>query len=83
VRSSGSLLAGLATVCLTPSPPAGPALPGFRLVTTHAPLQRHALDLPGVSHRLGGAQSAARPAQPEQPGKRAPAPVTGGDFGVA
>ena len=32
-RSFGSLLADLATNCLTPSP-AGPALPGFRLVTT-------------------------------------------------
>jgi hypothetical protein len=34
VRNFGSLLAGQATSCLTPSPPADPALPGFRLVTT-------------------------------------------------
>ena len=35
------------------SQPADPALPGFRLVTTPTPLQRQALDLLGVSHRLG------------------------------
>ena len=34
MRSSGSLLAGLATRCLNTIAPAGPALPGFRLVTT-------------------------------------------------
>ena len=34
MRGFGSLLADLAASCLTPSPPAGPALPGFRLVTT-------------------------------------------------
>ena len=32
--------------------PADPALPGFRLVTTPT-LQRQALDVLGVSHRLG------------------------------
>jgi hypothetical protein len=40
-----------------PPPPPGPArspqLHGFRLVST--PLQRQALDLSGVSHRLGAA----------------------------
>ena len=36
MHSSGSLLAGLATICLNTIAPAGPALPGFRLVTTPA-----------------------------------------------
>jgi Transposase DDE domain len=53
VHSFGSLLADLATICLNQIQPADPALPGFRLVTTPTPLQRHALDLLGVSHRLG------------------------------
>jgi hypothetical protein len=53
VHSFGSLLADLATICLNTIQPADPALPGFRLVTTPTPLQRHALDLLGVSHRLG------------------------------
>jgi len=82
VRSSGSLWPAW--------PPAAsshcPRRPRpARLPARHhpAPLQRQALDLVGVGHRLGGAKSAARPAQPEEPGKRAPAPVTGGDFGVA
>ena len=35
--------------------PADPALPAFRLVTTPTPLQRQALELLGVSHRLGTA----------------------------
>jgi hypothetical protein len=53
VHSSASLLADLATICLNTIAPADPALPGFRLVTTPTPLQRQALDLLGVSHRLG------------------------------
>ena len=53
VHSFGSLLADLATICLNQIQPADPALPGFQLVTTPTPLQRHALDLLGVSHRLG------------------------------
>jgi hypothetical protein len=53
VHSFDSLLADLATICLNQIQPAGPALPGFQLVTTPTPLQRHALDLLGVSHRLG------------------------------
>jgi hypothetical protein len=53
VHSSASLLADLATICLNTIAPADPALPGFRLVTTPTPLQRKALDLLGVSHRLG------------------------------
>ena len=53
VHSFASLLADLATICLNTIAPADPALPGFRLVTTPTPLQRQALDLLGVSHRLG------------------------------
>ena len=53
VHSFTSLLADLATICLNQIQPADPALPGFQLVTTPTPLQRQALDLLGVSHRLG------------------------------
>jgi len=53
VHSFGTLLADLATICLNTIAPADPALPGFRLVTTPTPLQRQALELLGVSHRLG------------------------------
>jgi len=53
VHSFGSLLADLATICLNTIAPADPALPGFRLVTTPTAHQRQALDLLGVSHRLG------------------------------
>jgi hypothetical protein len=53
VHSFGTLLTDLATICLNTIAPADPALPGFRLVTTPTPLQRQALDLLGVSHRLG------------------------------
>jgi hypothetical protein len=52
-HSFASLLADLATICLNTIAPADPAVPGFRLVTTPTPLQRQALDLLGVSHRLG------------------------------
>jgi Transposase DDE domain len=55
VHSFTSLLADLATICLNQIQPADPVLPAFRLVTTPTPLQRHALDLLGVSHRLGTA----------------------------
>jgi hypothetical protein len=55
VHSFSSLLADLATICLNQIQPADPALPSFRLTTTPTPLQRHALDLLGVSHRLGTA----------------------------
>jgi hypothetical protein len=55
VHSFTSLLADLATICLNQIQPADPALPGFRLVTTPTPLQRQALELLGVSHRLGTA----------------------------
>jgi len=53
VHSLATLLADLGTICLNTIAPADPATPGFRLVTTPTPLQRHALDLLGVSHRLG------------------------------
>jgi Transposase DDE domain len=53
VHSFDSLLTDLATICLNQIQPTGGALPAFRLVTTPTPLQRHALDLLGVSHRLG------------------------------
>jgi hypothetical protein len=55
VHSFATLLADLATICQNTIAPADPALPGFRLVTTPTPLQRHAFDLLGVSHRLGAA----------------------------
>ena len=55
VHSFQTLLADLATICLNQIQPADPALPGFRLVTTPTLLQRQALDLLGVSHRLGTA----------------------------
>ncbi len=53
VHSFTSLLRDLATICLNQIQPADSALPAFSLVTTPTPLQRHALDLLGVSHRLG------------------------------
>jgi Transposase DDE domain len=55
VHSFHTLLADLATICLNQIQPADPALPAFRLITTPTPLQRQALDLLGVSHRLGAA----------------------------
>src|SRR5689334_19715737 len=53
VHSFATLLADLGTICLNQIQPADPALPGFRLVTTPTSLQRQALELLGVSHRLG------------------------------
>ena len=53
VHSFATLLADLGTICLNQIQPADPALPGFRLVTTPTILQRQALELLGVSHRLG------------------------------
>jgi len=53
VHSFTSMLADLATICFNQIQPADPTLPAFRLVTTPTPLQRQALDLLGVSHRLG------------------------------
>jgi hypothetical protein len=53
VHSLTSLLADLATICLNQIQPADPALPSFRVITTPTPIQRHALELLGISHRLG------------------------------
>jgi hypothetical protein len=53
VHSFATLLADLGTICLNQIQPADPTLPGFRLITTPTPLQRQALELLGVSHRLG------------------------------
>jgi DDE family transposase len=53
VHSFATLLADLGTICLNTIAPADPALAGFRLVTTPTAPQRQALDLLGVSHRLG------------------------------
>jgi hypothetical protein len=53
VHSFATLLADLGTICLNQIQPADPALPGFRLATTPTALQRQALELLGVSHRLG------------------------------
>jgi hypothetical protein len=53
VHSFDTLLTDLATICLNQFQPADPALLGFRLVTTPTPAQHHALNLLGVSHRLG------------------------------
>jgi hypothetical protein len=53
VHSFDTLLRDLATICLNHIQPADPALPSFRLVTPPTPLQRQALQLLGVSHRLG------------------------------
>jgi hypothetical protein len=53
VHSLLTLLSDLGTICLNTIAPADPALPGFRLVTTPTVLQREALSLLGVSHRLG------------------------------
>jgi hypothetical protein len=55
VHSFDTLLDDLGTICLNTIAPADPAVPGFRLVTTPTALQRQALDLLGVSHRLGAA----------------------------
>ena len=53
VHSFATLLSDLGTICLNTIAPADPALPGFWLVTTPTTLQRQALELLGVSHRLG------------------------------
>jgi hypothetical protein len=53
VHSLTSLLADLATICLNQIQPADPPRPRVQLATTPTPLQRHALDLLGISHRLG------------------------------
>ena len=53
VHSFDSLLKDLATICLNQIQPADPGLPPFRLITTPTLIQRRALELLGISHRLG------------------------------
>jgi len=52
VHSFATLLADLATIAANHIQPAG-GLPAFTQITTPAPVQRRALELLGVSHRLG------------------------------
>jgi hypothetical protein len=52
VHSFQTLLADLATIAANHIQPAG-SLPGFTVITTPTPLQRHAFELLGVSCRLG------------------------------
>ena len=52
VHSFTSLLADLATICANHIQPAD-GTPGFTMITTPTPLQRHALDLLAVTHRHG------------------------------
>jgi hypothetical protein len=52
VHSFATLLADLATIAANRIQPAS-GLPGFTQITTPAPIQRRALELLGVSHRLG------------------------------
>jgi hypothetical protein len=54
VHSLATLLADLATITVSRIQPAA-GLPAFTLITTPTPLQRRALELLGVSHRLGHA----------------------------
>ena len=53
VHSFGTLLADLGTICANRIAPTDGEVEGFTLVTTPTPVQRRALDLLGVSHRLG------------------------------
>jgi hypothetical protein len=55
VHSFQTLLRDLATICLSHIQSADPGLPGFQIITTPTHIQRQALDLLGVSHRLGTA----------------------------
>ncbi len=52
-HSFATLLDDLATICANRALPAGHDMAAFTLITTPTPLQRHALELLGVSHRLG------------------------------
>jgi hypothetical protein len=54
VHSLATLLDDLATIAANHIQPAA-GLPGFTVITTPTPLQRRALELLGVSHRLGHA----------------------------
>ncbi len=52
VHSFATLLDDLATIAASRIQPAG-ALPAFTVITTPTPVQRHAFEFLGVSHRLG------------------------------
>src|SRR5829696_3196954 len=52
VHSFQTLLADLATIAASRIQPAG-GLPAFTVITTPTPVQRHAFEFLGVSHRLG------------------------------
>jgi hypothetical protein len=52
VHSLATLLGDLATITANRVQPAQ-GLPGFTVITTPTPLQRHAFELLGVTHRLG------------------------------
>jgi hypothetical protein len=52
VHSFTSLLADLATICANHIQPTNDT-PAFTLITTPTPIQRRALELLGISHRLG------------------------------
>jgi len=52
VHSFPSLLADLATVCANQVQPTND-MPAFTLITSPTPLQQHAFELLGISHRLG------------------------------
>ncbi|MHB8293602.1 MAG: hypothetical protein ACYDH5_03030 [Acidimicrobiales bacterium] len=55
VHSFKTMLADLGTICLNKIKPTGAGLPSFTMVTSATPLQRRALELLGVSERLGAA----------------------------
>lgn len=65
-----SLLGGLGTICLNKFKPTEVGFPPFSIITTPTPVQRRALELLGVSCRLGVASSRWCPDKPEKPGKR-------------
>jgi transposase len=53
VQAFTDLLKDLRTICANRIRPSGADVPGFVMITTPTPPQRHALELLGVSHRLG------------------------------
>lgn len=55
VHSFKTMLADLATICLNKIEPTDAGLPTFTIITSATPLQRRALELLGVSERLGAA----------------------------
>jgi len=55
VHSFKTMLADLGTICLNKIKPTDAGLPTFTIITSATPLQRRALELLGVSERLGTA----------------------------